>query len=286
MKFFVTGATGFVGAHFVRRALRAGHSVLATRRPGRTPQAAPAQLQWLDIELDEVEAGHFEGCDALVHFAAAGVSPKQASRLELMHWNVTVPQILLERLHTAGLRRAVIAGSFAEYGLSADAHMLIPPDAPLLPTTSYASSKAACFVTCHATAVELGLELCYLRIFSAYGEGQFESNFWPALKKAALGGSNFAMTAGEQVRDYVPVEDVAATFLHAASRRGVRSGTPLVYNVGSGEPVTMREFAEHWWRRWDAKGVLQVGALPYRPNEVMRFAPLITEAVHQSAGRS
>lgn len=285
MRFLVTGATGFIGSYFVQQALLAGHGVRATRRPGRGEAAVQPRLQWLEVELDRIRAEHFEECDALVHFAAVGVSPKQATRAELTHWNVTVPQLLLEQAHAAGVRRVVLAGSFAEYGTSARQHLLIPPDAPLLPTTSYASSKAACFVTSHATTVELGLELCYLRVFSAYGEGQFDSNFWPALKKAALAGADFAMTPGEQVRDFVAVADVAATFLRAATRDDVRRGVPLVYNVGSGRPVTMRQFAEHWWHHWEAKGRLQIGALPYRPNEVMRFAPLITESVGQVAGR-
>jgi nucleoside-diphosphate-sugar epimerase len=286
MKFFVTGSTGFVGSHFLDAAFKAGHTVRATRRPGRSIQHSSPLLEWLDVELDQVNASHFENCDALIHFAAVGVSPKQASRRELMHWNVTVPQILLEQAKAAGVFRAVIAGSFAEYGLSADAHDLIPPDAPLLPTNSYASSKAACFVTTHATAIELGLELCYLRIFSAYGERQFDSNFWPALKKAALAGDDFAMTAGEQIRDYIPAEDVASAFLFAAVRSDVRSGVPLVYNVGSGKPVSMRGFAEHWWKKWAAKGTLRVGALPYRPNEVMRFVPLISATTASTRRKS
>ena len=277
MKFFVTGATGFLGAHFVQHAIQAGHSVKALKRPGSPFRAAMHEVQWVDLELDQVQASNLQGCDALIHLAAAGVSPKQASRLELMHWNVAVSQLLLERAYAAGLRRVVVAGSFAEYGLSANKYDLIPPSAPLLPTTSYASSKAACFVTCHATAVELELELSYLRVFSAYGEGQFESNFWPALRKAALEGRDFEMTAGEQIRDYVPVDDVAIAFLHAATRDDINRGAPSVYNVGSGQPVTMRSFAVGWWNRWHAKGQLKVGALPYRANEIMNFSPLITE---------
>lgn len=286
MKFFVTGATGFVGSHFLEAAFKAGHTVRAARRPGRPSQDSSPRLEWLDVELDQVNASHFENCDVLIHFAAVGVSPKQASRRELMHWNVTVPQLLLEQSHAAGLRRAVIAGSFAEYGLSAEAHDRIPPDAVLLPTNSYASSKAACYVTSHATAIELGLELCYLRIFSAYGEGQFESNFWPALRKAALAGDDFAMTAGEQIRDFIPVGEVASAFLFAAVRSDVRPGVPLTYNVGLGQPVSMRGFAEHWWKAWGAKGMLRIGALPYRPNEVMRFVPLISESGNSTVSES
>ena len=276
MRLFVTGATGFVGSCFVRHAIAAGHQIVATRRQQREP-VGPTGVEWLDVALDAVGASHLAGCDALIHFAAVGVSPKQASRRELTHWNVAVPQLLLEAAHSIGMRRVVVAGSFAEYGRSAERYDLIPADAPLLPTTSYASSKAACFATCHATGIELGFELCYLRIFSAFGDGQFESNFWPSLRNAALAGKDFPMTGGEQVRDFVDVNEVAKAFLHAATRLDVQPGQPLVRNVGSGRPVTMRDFAETWWRRWNARGTLLIGALPYRPNEVMRFAPLMDD---------
>jgi len=276
MKLFVTGATGFVGLHFVRQALSSGHSVVATHRRSAAIWQA-AGLDWLACELDALPAGAMVGCDALVHLAAVGVSPKLASRQELAHWNIAVPQQLMECAKAQGVRRVVIAGSAAEYGLSADRYDLIPPDAPLLPASGYAASKAACFVTAHAAALELGLELCYLRIFSAFGEGQSENNFWPALRAAALSGRNFPMTGGEQLRDFVPIEDVSKELLQATTRKDVQAGVPRVWNVGSGCPVTIREFAQHWWQTWQATGELQLGALPYRPNEPMRFVPLINQ---------
>ncbi len=276
MKLFVTGASGFIGSHFVKLALKAGHEIVASRRASST--VSPVQgVSWLESDLDSLRPEQLAGSDALIHLAAAGVSPKQASRAELFHWNVMVPQMLLETAKAAGVRRVVIAGSFAEYGCSAERYALIPPDAPLLPTTAYAASKAACFVASHATAIEIGLELCYLRVFSAFGEGQFISNFWPALRLAAQTGKDFSMTAGEQVRDFVPVDDVANEFLYAATHSGVSAAAPKVWNVGSGVPTTLRDFAKFWWNEWCASGNLQIGAVPYRPNEVMRYVPLITE---------
>ncbi len=276
MKLFVTGATGFIGSHFVKLALEAGHDVIASHRASST--VLPAQgVSWLQTDLDALSPEQLAGSEVLIHLAAAGVSPKQASRAELLYWNVTVPQSLLEKAKAAGVRRAVIAGSFAEYGRSAEHYDLIPPDAPLLPTTAYAASKAACFAASHATAIEIGLELCYLRIFSAFGEGQFIGNFWPALRLAAQTGKDFLMTAGEQVRDFVPVDYVASEFLYAATRTGVSTAVPQVWNVGSGMPTTLRDFAQFWWKEWNASGTLQIGATPYRPNEIMRYVPLITE---------
>ncbi len=282
MKIFVTGASGFLGSHFVRHAIAEGHEVRATHRQSSTGYQM-AGLKWLRAELDTLPPEAMGGCSALVHFAAAGVSPKPATRNELTYWNVSVPQKLMECAKEAGVRRIVLAGSYAEYGRSADAFELIPPDAPLLPTSGYAASKAACFASCHAAALELGLELCYLRVFSAYGEGQSVANFWPSLRAAALDGRDFPMTYGEQLRDFVAVEDVAKEFLHAATRSDVAVGVPRVWNVGSGQPITLKDFALQWWRAWQATGSLQFGTLPYRPNEVMKFVPLITDRAPRTA---
>jgi hypothetical protein len=40
--------------------------------------------------------------------------------------------------------------------------------------------------------------------------------------------------------------------------------------------VTILEFAQRWWDKWDAIGRLMPGAIPYRPNEVMRYVPELT----------
>jgi len=277
MKIFLTGGTGFIGSHFLRSAFAFNHEIVALRREkSRTCLTLEVEPRWLVRSLDEVTREDLAGCSALVHLASPGVSPQQATWTELFHWNVTITLRLVDQARLAGIRRVVVAGTFAEYGRSADRFDPIPANAPLEPTTAYAASKAAAAVTLTTYAREQGMELVYLRIFSAFGEGQYEANFWPALRKAALSGADFAMTAGEQVRDYLPAEEVAKAFWRAATEIPVTAGEPIVANIGSGQPITMRAFAEKWWTHFGAKGSLKTGALPYRPNEVMRFVPLVT----------
>lgn len=283
MKLFVTGGTGFIGRHVLEQLGRGGHEVVALCR-GEMPADLPG-VRWLQVPMDELQPGHFDGVQALVHLASVGISPRVASWDECFHWNVAAMIRLVRQAHAAGVRRVVAAGTFAEYGRSADAFDTIPPDAPLLPTNAYAASKAAGFMALSALSAELQLELAYLRIFSAFGEGQHASNFWPSLRAAALAGQDFEMTPGEQVRDYIPVEDVAAAFVEAALRPGLPAGLPTAENVGTGRPVTMRAFAEHWWRVWGATGRLLVGAKPYRPNEPMRFVARLTPARPAPASR-
>jgi nucleoside-diphosphate-sugar epimerase len=274
MRIFVTGGTGFIGSHFLRAALAAGHEVRAVRRPGSKPRIQlEREPDWLDCGLENVTTDSIAGCEVLVHLASPGVSPKQASLEELFHWNVTVLLKLLSCARCAGVRRIVIAGTGLEYGRSAENYDYIPPSAPLLPITAYAASKAAGCIAATSYASEHSLQLAYLRIFTAYGEGQYEKSFWPSLHHAALSGSDFRMTAGEQILDFVPVEKVVARLVSALTHPHIEAGSPYIANVGLGRAVLLKDFAAAHWAEWGATGKLLLGALPYRKNEMMRLVP-------------
>lgn len=277
MKIFLTGGTGFIGKHLLRELAQTEHSVIALRRGScRTAIEIDRQPLWLQKEMDKLAVFDFDGVDVLVHLASVGVSPKVASWQELVYWNIAVMLDLIEKAYLGGVKRIVLAGSFAEYGLSADRYDFIPTDAPLLPTSPYASSKAAGFIAAHAFALEKQLELCYLRIFSAYGEGQHINNFWPSLRAAAYGGRDFEMTPGGQIRDFIPVETVAKKILQSIEDKSIATNTkPFIANVGSGSPMTVLEFAEKCWSEWGATGQILAGAKQYRSNEPMRYVPLL-----------
>lgn len=277
MRLFVTGATGFIGSHFVNHAIAKGHEVVALRRSEKSlPRITLLhEPTWLTKSMADVGESDLAGADCLVHLAAAGISPRVATWGELLEWNATVPAKLLLRAIGAGLTRWVVTGTFAEYGNAGVRYEFIPPDAPLEPTFAYAGSKAAASVLFRTIAAEQKARLSYLRLFSVFGAGQHEENLWPTIRQAALAGGDLPLTAGDQVRDFVSVEQVAAELLMAAQDETVEPGVARVRNIGTGQPQTVRAFAEHWWREFGARGMLLVGALPYRDGEVMRYVPQI-----------
>lgn len=274
MKIVVTGSTGFIGSHFTKQSLATGHSVLAIRRsPASTPRIPlEQQPQWLDRGLDEVMAEDLKGCDVLVHLAAHTGNVPYDTLSNCLRWNLMAVLALFEQARMAGIRRYVVAGSCFEYGRSGVRYDAIPTDAPLEPTNAYAASKAAASIALRQWAEEHQLSLEILRVFHVYGEGEAETRFWPSLRRAALADEDFAMTAGEQIRDFIAVQDVAATFLHRATLLMSDGTRTNVYNLSAGKPVSIRTFAEHWWNYWGAKGQLLLGSVPYRPDEVMRYA--------------
>lgn len=213
-----------------------------------------------------------ENCEALIHFAAVGVSPQKATVDELFRVNVTESLSLWQNALDAGIRRMVICGSCFEYGRAAERYDRVPADAPLEPVTAYGASKAAGTMAALALASERKCEVIVLRPFTVFGEGQHESNFWPSLRRAALQGEDFSMTAGEQVRDFVSAEVVAQKFIDSLAWK-LSPGGSQVANIGSGEPKSLRQFAENWWAQLGATGKLKLGAVPYRQGEVMRYVP-------------
>ena len=269
----MTGGTGFIGGHFIRLAQEKGHDVVALRRPGsRNRIKLRTEPTWYEAELNDVNDEVLSSCDALFHFAAQGVSPQKTDWLTAFHVNVMQSLGLMHQADRLSISHVICCGSCFEYGLSGERYDKIPVDAPLEPIGPYAASKAAFSVALTALAHSSKKSWTLLRPFHLYGSGQDQANFWPSMRKAALAGQDFLMTSGEQIRDYMAVEDAAQKFLDILIIQGQQSDL-IVRNIGSGDPVTMQKFAEKWWLFWQASGRLKIGELPYREGETMRFVP-------------
>jgi UDP-glucose 4-epimerase len=272
---FVTGATGFIGSHFVNEALRRGHRVVALRRLGSEPRIKlEREPEWVDGVIgagDHLPA--FAGCHVFVHLAAAGVVPPDDTWENCFRWNVDAS--LREWIHAneAGMSRFVICGSCFEYGRSGERYEFIPVDAPLEPAGPYHASKAAATMAAYGLTVEKKLQTVIARPFHVYGEGEAHGRLWPMLREAALTAKDLPLTLGEQVRDFTPVSLVVDHLLANCMRDDILPSLPVVHNIGTGNPQRLADFAANCWRAFGASGQLKIGALPYREGEVMRYVP-------------
>ena len=271
MKIFVTGGTGFIGGHFINIVPNNIEIFAIKRSKSRSKVKLNRKINWIEKELNDLTSKDLNGFDYLVHFASVGVSPQIATLEELNDINVNCTMSLLRLAAEAGVRRVIMAGSYIEYGLSANVYKNIPVSAALLPTTAYGASKAEAFNFAYTFCRDAKISLFYNRIFSAYGEGQYEGNLWPSLKKAAMDNKDFPMSTGEQIRDFISVKDVASSFLKDLSRNNTDDFKLEVRNVCSGKGVSILEFASNWWKIWNAKGKLLPGEIPNRGNEPKRF---------------
>jgi len=278
MKIFVTGGTGFVGSHFLRQALEAGHEVIAQRRPGsHTRLPLSREPQWTDRALDGDFSTELAGCDAVVHLAAHTPNPPYAPLDECLYWNVFATVRLLQQAAAQGVRNVLVAGTCFEYGSAADVQDFVHPATEARPTLTYPISKVAATTSCLGLARNIGLRLQVLRIFQVFGEGEAPTRFWPSMRAAALAGRDFPMSAGVQIRDFIPVEEVARQFLAALAFDDVEAGRPQIRNVGTGKGLSLLEFAQQWWTIWKASGRLLPGQIGLRPGEVARLVANVSD---------
>ena len=275
MTILLTGASGFIGRHVLGRLLRQGHAVKAVVRDAKRAafDESAGALSVLDGGITQVQADQLKGCEALVHLAAHGVVAGMNDWPACFQTNVADSLALWLRAINAGVKRFIICGSCFEYGRSGERYDFIPVDAPLEPTAAYHASKAAATMAALGLAADRNVEMLILRPFHVFGPGEAPRRFWPALRQAALSGADFPMTTGEQVRDFVRVEEVADAFCAAVVAPEVHPGHPVIRNLGSGSPMTLRAFAEAEWARMGARGRLLIGAVAQRPNETMRYVP-------------
>lgn len=258
----VTGGTGFVGAHLVRRLLGLGAVVQATGRD-------PRRLAGLSVPVHAAPLSDTEGLRALVrrlrpsfvfHLAASTARARELSRLSpMLVENGLAAAALCEAAGESGAR-VVLVGSAEEYGQQPGPWTEDTPPAPVSP---YGVSKLAA-TEAGRCAARLGLGVAVARPSVIYGPGQDPKQFIPELLGALSRGEPFAMSPGEQRRDFLYVDDVVEGLLALA--RPEAAGE--VFHLCAGEGARLLDVARAA-QRLVGRGVLQVGSLPYRPNEVM-----------------
>ncbi len=259
---FLTGATGFIGRRLAERLSAAGADVTALVLPGEIAllpdgvRAIPGDVTAPEIVTQAVAATQPR---LIIHLAAIGITNPDLPFTAACAVNVGgVINVLDAARQVKTPKRIVLVGSSYEYGARR-------ADDGLDPFNAYSASKVAAWAFSRAAFNAWDAPIVWMRLFQVYGPGQREQALIPAAIRVALNGDDFRMTAGEQQRDFVFVEDAVAGLLAAAVAPGIE-GRAL--DVGTGQLHRVRAVVERIWALSGARGNILAGALPYRPGEV------------------
>lgn len=241
----VTGGAGFIGSHVVDDLLAAGHRVTVfdnfSSGVRENLSAAP------DLEII---TGDVLDRDAVVK-AARGkdVVSHQAAQLEItkcmedplgdLQTNLVGTINVLEAARQAGVERVINASSACVYGQA-----VLPPSdesGPHDPNWSYGASKLAAEKYAQVFSNDYGFPAFSLRYGIVYGPREWYGRVLTIFLKRALDGKPpVVFGSGEQLRDFVYVDDVVA--VHRACMESDLRG-PNSFNVGTGIATSIAQLA-------------------------------------------
>lgn len=264
-RLLLTGAGGFIGSHCLSALVGRGievHAVSSAVIRDRPDQDATViwhradlfDRQRIDDLMDEVRPSH------LIHLAWIVTPGIYATSPLNWRW-VDASLALLQAFAEVGGTRAVMAGSCAEYAPTVG--RCTEGITPLGSANLYGATKAALSILLPAFARQYGIEsTAWARIFYLYGPGETPDRIVPSATQALLREQPIACTHGEQVRDFLYVEDVADALVRILDSQVTGS-----INVASGQPTTIRELLSAIGREIGRQDLLQFGARAADPDE-------------------
>lgn len=259
----VTGATGFIGRGTLAPLVASGLEVhaVSSRAPGSD---APTEVRWHVADLHNETAAEKLMEDIapthLLHLAWYAEPGAFWRSPENLRW-VEASLRLLRAFANHGGRRAVLAGSCAEYAWEDRTHCL-ENQTPCRPATVYGASKHALHTIAERYSEQVGIDLAWGRVFFVFGPHEHPARLGGSVARALALEQTAACSHGQQVRDFIYSEDLAEAFVAL-----LRSPVTGAVNLGSGIPVRIRELVEALAAASGRPDLIRLGALPASANE-------------------
>lgn len=266
MKIAITGASGFIGQHVLTELLEHEVEIIAITRGGVLTDKLKGAVRTVEMDISNPMPNCFEQIDCpevLIHLAWDGL-PNYKS---LHHFETELPRqyYFLKSLVESGLSSLLVTGTCFEYGMQSGS---LSEETIAKPNNPYGYAKNALRLQLEFLKSVHPFNLTWARLFYMYGQGQSKASLFTKLKEAVVHGDKvFNMSGGEQLRDYLPVEEIARRIVRLAMLK-LDIG---VINICSGEPVSVRELVERWLDENNWKIELNLGHYPYPDYEPMSF---------------
>ena len=246
MKILVTGGRGFIGSHFVEKALGLGHSIVDI---DKMTYAANKSLPWDKntnytlIVQDIAYIKHLPSCDVIVNFAAEShvdnsirdTDPFIKSNilgthnlLELVRGKPGYDRPLFFHISTDEVYGDRLEGSFVETDI-------------LKPSNPYSATKASAEMLVLAYNRTYGLDYIITRSANNYGPRQYEEKLIPKCISSIKSGKKIPIHGdGSYIRDWTYVEDNVDAIIHIINK-GFKNE---IFNIAAENHMTNLEVAE------------------------------------------
>lgn len=230
MRIFVTGGTGFIGKHLVKRLIGQEHELrLLSRNPERYGGLESKSTKFISGNLSDVtewkdKVKEFDP-QAAIHLAWEGIPDySSATSIKNLMRGINLCSLLAE----TDCKQIISTGSGWEYGLQRSS---LAETTAINPHNAFAAAKNSLHWVGRHLAEENGMQFDWLRIFYVYGPGQREGAIIPYIIRCIKDGRTPEIKTPSARNDFVYIDDVvgAITGVLANQSAGEEHSQKILY---------------------------------------------------------
>ncbi len=230
MNILITGGTGFIGRHVVNE-LKKKHTILCITRK---KMISSKKLQYIKSDLINseklIKQIKLFSPQILIHLAWDGL-PDYGKKNSFRNYR-TSKKFLKIILKINSCKKIFIAGSCYEYNFL---NGKCKEDS-LINKSQYFAIYKLKFFDWLKKSLKKNVDMCWVRIFFAYGPGQKKSSLIPSLKNSLKRRKKINIMYPGNLCDYIYVKDIA-NFFSKAIFADFKTG---VYNLGSSKKYSVK----------------------------------------------
>jgi nucleoside-diphosphate-sugar epimerase len=241
MRVFVTGGTGFIGAHVVKKLESEGDTLLLLSRGSKATYSLlniPKTVNIISGDLSDINSWkekveRFQP-QATIHMAWEGL-PDYGYKTSIRNLKYGLDFVTM--LAELGCKRVITTGSCWEYGRK---YEKLSEDITPISNNAFTAAKNALHWMGREIAKENNMQFIWTRLFYVYGPGQREASLIPYIIKCVSEGKKPEIKTLSARNDFIYVEDVAEA-ISMLVKNCKQSG---VYNIGSGYSTSIQQIIE------------------------------------------
>lgn len=239
----IGGAAGFIGNAVARRLIGQGVHVVAVVKPGTSQSAEAFRLKDLDATVIECDLKEIEnltklidvqGYDAFYQFAWDGVDKEAFADYERQIDGIRWMIKSVEAAAALRCRKFIGAGSVTQLELLYQEGRFFTEDRHKY----FRAAQLASETMGRAVAREKGIQFIWPIIINVYGEGEIAPRLVNSMIRNLLAGKHQSFSPGEQMYDFVHIQDAAKAFCLL----GEKGREDSQYIIGSGTARPLKEY--------------------------------------------
>lgn len=279
-KVLVTGASGFIGLHLVRKLVQKGANVITLSK------SKNLLVKKITSHIGKVE--NFKllnkllktyNIDTIFHLAAQPlVEIGKSTPINTFEVNIKGTWNILEAARQNNVGKIIVASTVHVYGNN--------PNVPFKeeyfpqPSRPYETSKACADLLAQSFADSYNLPVEIPRFVNIYGPGDFNfSRLIPKVIKSILSGEQPEIWDIGSVRDFLYIDDAINAYLMLAQKKLVDGKRLRVFNFGTGKPIKIYDLVLKIIRLSNKKIKVKIDNRPEeRSNEIKKQYPSVEKA--------